>query len=312
MLVSVIIPCYNVEQYIEECVESVFQQTYTNVEIICVNNNSTDLTWSKLLQLKEQFSHIIIDREKKPGAPAARNKGLALAKGEWIQFLDADDLLLPKKIAHQVNLIRKNPQAVFIAGGALKRLINKEEKIFLPQKNDPFKALFITALGNSCSNVWNKGFLEQIGGWDETLKSSQETDLMFRLLQKNQDVIFDPEPYTVIRERESGQISQRNPQEKWLQYFQKRIEISEWIKKNLPESYEEDYNFYQSSLFAILRLLSKYDLKLASKLNKKYINSSFRPLDVNNKKGTYYYLYKALGFETAERVSQTLRPLHKS
>ncbi len=106
MLVSVVIPCYNVEDYIEECIHSAFAQTHKPIEVICIDNNSTDNTWQKLKQLQEKYPSLLIDKELKPGAPAARNKGLALSKGEWIQFLDADDLLLPEKIEHQAKLLQ--------------------------------------------------------------------------------------------------------------------------------------------------------------------------------------------------------------
>ena len=101
-LVSVVIPCYNVETYIEECLESVLKQTYSEIEIICIENNSEDRTLEKLIQFKDRFpDKIIVDHETKKGAAAARNKGLSLVRGNWIQFLDADDLLMPNKIEHQ-------------------------------------------------------------------------------------------------------------------------------------------------------------------------------------------------------------------
>src|SRR5690554_4070958 len=106
MLISIIIPSYNVEDHIEKCVHSAFAQTHKPIEVICIDNNSTDNTWQKLKQLQEKYPSLLIDKELKPGAPAARNKGLALSKGEWIQFLDADDLLLPEKIEHQAKLLQ--------------------------------------------------------------------------------------------------------------------------------------------------------------------------------------------------------------
>ena len=84
MLVSVIIPCYNVEHYIEECLNSVFDQTYKNIEVICIDNNSTDGTWNLLQTLKGVHENLFIEKELKPGANAARNKGLGLSKGETI------------------------------------------------------------------------------------------------------------------------------------------------------------------------------------------------------------------------------------
>src|SRR5690554_6456801 len=115
MLISIIIPAYNVVDYIEECIHSAFAQTYKPIEVLCIDNNSTDNTWQKIKQLQETYPSLLIEKELKPDATAARYKGLSLSKGEWIQFLDADDLLLPEKIEHQVDLLRNNNEAGFIA-----------------------------------------------------------------------------------------------------------------------------------------------------------------------------------------------------
>src|SRR5688500_16397229 len=116
MKVSVIIPCYNVEEYINECIESVLSQTEKDVEIICIDNGSTDKTSDMLSNFAEKHpGKITIDSESRKGAPFARNKGLELAMGEWIQFLDADDLLENDKIQHQLEIAANHPEVDFIA-----------------------------------------------------------------------------------------------------------------------------------------------------------------------------------------------------
>ena len=128
MLVSVIIPCFNVEDYISECIESVVSQSYHELEIICIDNNSTDYTWSLLLDLKNKYPKIVVAQEMKKGANAARNKGLSVANGDWIQFLDADDLISESKIKHQLNLIQACGFPVsFVAGAYIKKSIDGKE-----------------------------------------------------------------------------------------------------------------------------------------------------------------------------------------
>lgn len=302
MLISVVIPCYNVENYIEECISSVIGQTYPNIEIICIDNNSGDSTVSKLQELKKKYPKIIIEREEKPGAPAARNKGLKMSRGEWIQFLDADDLLLPEKIQHQVNLLKGYNDLAFISGACYKQNLVGEKFEILPKSTDHFKALFLTQLGNTCSNLWNSQLLTEIGGWNEALKSSQEADLMFRLLKINENLIFDKKALTIIRERTSGQISQRDPRDKWLQYFNNRIEIWKWLKKEKKEYSSHNLEFYQRVIFNLIRQISSYDIRLAKELKEKYIPPSFEPLSRNGKKGIYFYLYKIFGFELSEKL----------
>ncbi|HHX61238.1 MAG TPA: glycosyltransferase family 2 protein [Epulopiscium sp.] len=307
MLISIIIPCYNVEDYIEECVHSAFAQTYTHIEVICIDNNSSDGTWLKLQLLKQHYPQLIIDKEPKPGAPAARNKGLLLAKGDWIQFLDADDLLLPNKIEHQVQLIQKQPNAIFIAGATIKRDVEGKETTVIPQEGNPFKSLFITQLGNTCSNLWNRLYLDKIGGWDETLQSSQEADLMFRLLQLSEEVIIDSKPLTIVRERESGQISQGNRTENWARYYNKRQEMVAWLQQNRPQDYAADKEFYNDTFFGILKIIASKDFKTANQLYKKHFKGRYSP-SVHQMHSTSFYLrlHKILGFRMAEMSRRVL------
>ncbi len=307
MLISIIIPCHNVQDYIEECVASAFNQTYKNIEVICIDNNSTDQTWAKLEKLQALYPSLVIDRELKPGAPAARNKGLKMSKGEWLQFLDADDLLLPEKIAHQAELVNGNNHGAFIAASCVKRDLLGNEVAVHPVEDHPFKSLFVTQLGNTCSNLWNRQYIEQIGGWDETLKSSQEADLMFRLLQVNQEVIFDFEPLTVVRERPFGQISQSNHSEKWQRFFYKRIEMLEWLQLYTPEYYKTENAFYQDALFGILKIMAQEDFNAANRLYKQYLKGHYHPSATqSHSTKPYVLLFSVLGFRGAERFRKWL------
>lgn len=258
-LVSVIIPCYNVEEYIHDCIESVLKQSYNNIEIICIDNNSKDSTWQILLNLKEKFANLIIDKELKAGACAARNKGLTIAAGEWIQFLDADDLLLPTKIEHQMKIVCQNPNVSLVAAFYKRRLINGTETIPSQIHSNKFIASFINQCGNTCSNIWHKKALIEVGCWDESLESSQETDLMLRLFLNNNNFAIDEEPLTIIRERETGQISQRNPAKKWEQYITTRLNYLAKLKENYYNIYSKNRNLYYDFLLVSIIILSKYD-----------------------------------------------------
>ncbi len=102
-LVSVIIPAYNSEKYIEETLLSAISQTYVNIEIIVVNDSSNDETLNKICEFQNQDSRILlIDSPINEGVSASRNKGVNLSKGEYICFLDADDIWKPEKIEMQL------------------------------------------------------------------------------------------------------------------------------------------------------------------------------------------------------------------
>lgn len=278
MLVSVIIPCFNVEQYISECIDSVLSQTYQEFEIICIDNNSTDQTFAVLQAIAERFpNRIIISQEIKKGASAARNKGLSIAKGEWIQFLDADDLLLNSKLASQIGLLKTTPNASFVAAAFERQRKGGERyKVMLTQQ-DPFKGLFTSGMGITSSNLFRTSKLNAINGWNEELKSSQEADLMFRLLKNDKAVVFDNSPLTIIRERESGQISQLDPNKNWLQYIDLRLKIVDYLKTNEKEYWEKEEDFFNQKIFLQLRRIARFDLEQAAMIFSRYLGENFKP-----------------------------------
>ena len=107
-LVSVIIPTYNSSKYIEKTLVSVLHQTYINLEVIIVDDASTDNTISLLESLQKKDARIVIAQlEENSGAAGARNHATKLAKGDYIAFLDSDDLWLPNKIEQQLALFKK-------------------------------------------------------------------------------------------------------------------------------------------------------------------------------------------------------------
>ena len=98
-LVSVVIPAHNAEKYLRETIDSVIAQTYKNLEIIVVDDGSTDRTQNILAEYGDK---IRVVRQSNKGSAAARNAGVAVARGTWVCFLDADDIWLPDKVALQV------------------------------------------------------------------------------------------------------------------------------------------------------------------------------------------------------------------
>jgi hypothetical protein len=111
--VSIITPLYNKAAYITNTIVSVLNQTYSDWEMLIVDNGSTDGSWEVVQQVQD--SRIQIMQSLKPGPGAARNYGLTHAQGEWIQFLDADDLLAPDHLEQQLAVARQNPDTEIIA-----------------------------------------------------------------------------------------------------------------------------------------------------------------------------------------------------
>lgn len=109
-LVSVLIPCYNCEKYVEEAVRSIMNQTYTELEIICINDGSTDHTTEILNLLSNEDNRIkYIENQVNIKLIATLNKGLQLCNGRYIARMDADDISLPERIEKQVDFLEQNP-----------------------------------------------------------------------------------------------------------------------------------------------------------------------------------------------------------
>lgn len=136
MLISVILPAYNAELYIKEAIDSVLAQTFTNFELIILNDGSTDKTEEIILSYQD--SRIVyVKNEQNLGLIGTLNKGMALAKGKYIARMDADDICLPERFAKQVNFLEEHPDYI-ICGTAAYRFFNNltDKKAFYVPIND--------------------------------------------------------------------------------------------------------------------------------------------------------------------------------
>jgi glycosyltransferase involved in cell wall biosynthesis len=180
--VSVIIPAYNGDRYIGEAINSILAQTYDNYEIIVVDDGSTDNTAQVIQQYGEQIQYF---SQTNQGVAASRNLGLNAAKGEYIAFLDQDDLFLPQKLLDQVTLLEENPSLgiansgwqIVDQQGQVKAAVEPWEKI--PQLNLAdliiWKPVFLGAM------LFRYSWLKRSGGFDTTLEQTPDVDLVLRL-----------------------------------------------------------------------------------------------------------------------------------
>ncbi len=187
--VSVIIPVHNVEKYLEECLNSLVNQTLKDIEIICVNDGSTD----KSLEILEKFAkddRITIINQENQGAGAARNNGLKIAKGEYLSFLDADDFFELDMLEKVYNFSSKNSLDIAVYGvntfndktSEIKKHRLRYPKEYLPEKNIFNYNDFPKYIFNTFQNwTWNKLF-----------KTSfiLENNIQFQELFRTNDLLF--------------------------------------------------------------------------------------------------------------------------
>ena len=204
--VSVVVPCYNVERYVERAVASALAQTAPPADVVCVDDGSTDGTLGVLRRLERAHpERVRVLAGPNGGAPAARNRGLAEARGVYVQFLDADDEIGPDKLAGQV-AVAERAGADLVVGAYHHVLLDGSERAARPGGRGPWLDLLEQRLGITSSNLWRRAAVEAVGGWDAAWPSSQEVELAFRLLKAGAVVAYDDADRTAVHARE-GSIS---------------------------------------------------------------------------------------------------------
>ena len=139
--VSIIIPVYNNEQYIEKCIQSVLNQTFENFEVIVINDGSTDKSGEILEKLNREDSRIILIEQKNQGVAVARNRGMNKATGKYITFVDGDDYLKNDYIEKKTTILKhpskEQPQSIEQKPDAIRHLVSAIY-IIIENTNSPF------------------------------------------------------------------------------------------------------------------------------------------------------------------------------
>ncbi len=297
-LVSIVIPCYNVQDYIKKCIYSVLNQTYQPIEIICVDNNSTDDTYSILMQLKS-LADIKVCSCFKRGANHARNLGLKKSSGDWIQFLDADDILLPNKIEFQVAEILNGDNSDVVFSPFTKRSTDGFDT-FVACNEIIELGLLATKLGITSSNLFKASKVKSCGMWNVNQESSQEYELMFRMYKSKAIFKYCSKNSTVNISRKSGQISTSNMSDNWNRYVDLRVDMINYFHHEIL--LEQNIKIMMDEIFFdCLRILAKYDLPKANKLYFNYL-SDYKPIKSKSNSFLYVTLFHFLGFKKTELI----------
>ncbi|GEN29589.1 hypothetical protein HVA01_32350 [Halovibrio variabilis] len=195
-LVSVIIPVYNAEKYIHQCIKSVMDQSYKNIEIVTINDGSSDRSLEELLLFKDKIE--IID-QKNFGAPVARNKGLLVSKGKYVKFLDSDDYLEPDVISEQVSIAESHTDNDIIYGDYYIYRNNSKKliKTDIKYENSTVGLLLKDIL--TSTPLHRREHIVDIGGFDERLPNGQEWNLHVRLAARGYNFIYCSMPVYTYR-----------------------------------------------------------------------------------------------------------------
>ena len=213
-LVSILIPLYNSEKYITETIESCLSQTWKNIEIIIVDDGSSDNSY-ELAKSYESEKVKIIKQENK-GACVARNKAFDLSKGEYIQFLDADDLLSKKKIENQLNIFKKYGNNIIVSS-KWDRFYNDISDATFPNRptymdyenNIDWIIDVIEKNDMGQTSVWlaHREIIEKAGKWNESLTINQDGEFFTRVLLNSKSIKFCKDAFVFYRSGDKTRIS---------------------------------------------------------------------------------------------------------
>lgn len=244
-IISVIIPAYNAQRTILETIQSLQQQTFSDFEIVVINDGSTDGTVELLKQIAEP--RLKVFSYENGGLPVARNRGIDRATGDYITFIDADDLWTPDKLESQLTALQQNPQAG-VAYSWTAFINEKSEVLYawepIYYQGNVYPQLLVKNFISSGSNILvRREFIEAAGRFDPTLKSAEDWDYYIRLAAACQFVLV-PQYQILYRRSSQSMTSKVDVMEKYIltvietAYQQAPSELQYLKKQSLANTYQ--------------------------------------------------------------------------
>lgn len=304
-LISVIVPVYNVEKYLKKCIKSIMSQSYTNLEIILINDGSTDDSGKICDELKEQDKRIKVIHKSNGGLSDARNAGLKIANGKYIGFVDSDDYIAEDMFETLYNINKKYNSDISIVSFYeiyKDKVIGVRDSKKLQEltKIDAMKELLIDT--NIQSYAWNKLFRRELfeGLEFPTNKNFEDIATTLLLFEKANKVVLLEEPKYYYVRRDNSIVGVRN-----YKTYKDYLDVIYNKYKYLDGKYEEldlynAYNFVINMIW-VYTIIVAFDLEevyedfknqydLFESLINKYQNEIIEKLDNYNKAVLYMML----------------------
>lgn len=308
MLVSILIPCYNAGPWLEQAIASALAQTWSHKEIIVVDDGSTD----ESLDIIRSFGdRVRWEAGPNRGGNPTRNRLLDLARGEWLQYLDADDYLLPDKITNQMEFLGPRPEVDVVYSPVTlehwSQSQSRRELLPIPEPHDPWVLLARWYLPQTGSPLWRKQAIVDVGGWRADQPCCQEHELYLRLLMANKRFAFCGTSGAVYRQWGEHTVCKKDKPE----VHRRRLEIEQIAEHFLRQRNEltaARLRAINQARFETARSVWQYDPHFATAIMK-VVNCSepgFIPGGAAGR-GSYRAIYRLLGFRLAERIADRMR-----
>lgn len=310
-VVSILIPAYNAEKWIADTIKSALSQTWPKKEIVIVDDGSTDNT----LQIARQFESNLVKvvTQENRGASSARNRALSLAQGDYIQYLDADDLLAPDKISQQLKYADNGKNSRILFSSAWCGFYYRHQKArFIPNPlwRDLTQVEWITTKFNENTFMiiqsWliSRELVELAGPWNESLTLDDDGEYICRVVATSEKIKFVPEAKSYYRQWNIGSLS-RSASDKACESLFLSLKLSIEYLLSLEDSertilaslkyLQTWYHYFYPEKHELLRKIDALAHELGGKLS---------PPELSWK---YLWIKKIVGWEAAKNVRNKVR-----
>jgi glycosyltransferase involved in cell wall biosynthesis len=302
-LVSVIIPCFNAERWLAEAIDSCLQQTYANIEIIVIDDGSTD---KSLEIIKSYGNKIIWESLPHRGGNHARNRGFVLSRGEYIQYLDADDYILPEKIERQVRFLEETDADVVYGDWRHKRHLSNGtsflDKIEVPKAQlDILESLLANWWTAVASLLYKRMAVINSGGWDENFLAAQDRDFFISVVIKDAKVVYQPGCYSIYRRHGNVTVSTLS-KSLWVKSHCLVLEKAEKKLLQLNKLSMKYRCALAKSYFELGRESLFIDYSQYLQLLEKAL-TIFPDFKANSRRGVYKFAQNICGFRQTEKIA---------
>lgn len=266
-LVSIIIPCYNDGAYIEKAVQSVLDQTFSNKEIIIIDDGSDKITQKVLKNLKNKVTLLI--KQENRGPSVARNKGIAAANGEYILTLDADDFFEPTFIQKAVEILNNYPKVGLVTCNA--NIFDKNAKQGeIISSGGETKDLLIRN-GALASSLFRKKSWNDVHGYDENmLKGYEDWDFNISIAKAGWKIMVIHEHLFNYRLKENSRNNTANNSHKY--------DIINYIYIKHKDIFITNYEDNIINLFSRIERLEKEKIKIKNTFTYKFGATALQPI----------------------------------
>ena len=308
-LVSIIIPCYNAECWLSEAIDSCLAQSYFPIEIIVIDDGSTD---NSLNIIKSYGDKIYWQTGKNQGGNHARNRGFAMSKGKYIQFLDADDYILSEKIAKQVSFLERTKLDVVYGDWRHQKHTSNDQFVLedikiTGQQPDILESLLANWWVSPACILFTRKAVKNSALWDETLKAGQDLDFFVSVVINGARVGYQPGCDSIYRRygnvtvSSSSKVRQLENHSKILQKIENELvarkEFAAKYRCALAQSY-----FAIARCYLVIEPANYYKF-----LAKTYsLCPNFQPSSEHRTK-IFNLAQKIIGFKNLEKVVSTAK-----